>query len=168
MEQEQINQDNQDNTINQDEKMTVKQNVWQAVKFTLFSSSAGLIQTISFTLLNEFTRLPYWPCYLIALILSVLYNFTVNRRFTFKSATNVPIAMLKVAAYYAVFTPLSTWAGQMAANHGVNEYIVFILTMISNLITEYSVCRFWVYRNSMNTNDLAMKEKNKADRISGE
>jgi putative flippase GtrA len=150
--------------INQNAKMTVKQNVWQAFKFTLFSTSAGIVQTVSFTLLNELTDFPYWPCYLIALILSVLYNFTVNRRFTFKSATNVPIAMLKIICYYLVFTPLSTWAGQTAANHGINEYIVFVLTMLSNLVTEYSVCRFWVYRNSMNTNDLAMKEKNKADR----
>jgi len=149
--------------INQDAKMTAKQNVWQAFKFTLFSASAGIVQTVSFTLLNELTNFPYWPCYLIALILSVLYNFTVNRRFTFKSAANVPIAMLKIACYYMVFTPLSTWAGQAAADHGINEYIVFVLTMLSNLITEYSVCRFWVYRNSMNTNDLAMKEKNKAD-----
>ena len=144
----------------------MKQNVWQAFKFTLFSSTAGIVETVSFTLLNELTDFPYWPCYLIALILSVLYNFTLNRRFTFKSAANVPIAMLKVACYYMVFTPLSTWAGQAATDHGINEYIVFCLTMISNLITEYSVCRFWVYRNSMNTNDLAMKEKNKAEKKS--
>jgi len=159
MENEQSDQDNQDDKINQGEKMTAKQNVWQAIKFTLFSSSAGIVQTVTFTLLNELTNLPYWPCYLTALILSVLYNFTVNRRFTFKSATNVPIAMLKIACYYMVFTPLSTWAGQAVTDHGINEYIVFGLTMLSNLVTEYSVCRFWVYRNSMNTNDLAMKKK---------
>ena len=163
MENEQINQDAK---INQGEKMTFKQNAWQAFKFTLFSSTAGLIQTITFTLLNELTDLPYWPCYLIALILSVLYNFTINRRFTFKSATNVPIAMLKIICYYMVFTPLSTWAGQAATDHGINEYIVFALTLISNLITEYSVYRFWIYRNSMNTNDLAMKEKDKKDKKS--
>jgi putative flippase GtrA len=145
--------------INQTAKMTVKQNVWQAFKFTLFSASAGLVQTISFTLLNELTSFPYWICYLTALILSVLYNFTVNRRFTFKSATNVPIAMLKVAGFYMVFTPLSTWAGQSAQNQGINEYLIFVLTMLSNLVLEYSFCRFVVYRDSMNTNDLAIKEK---------
>jgi len=154
MEQDQMEQDKIDQT-GQNAKMTVKQNVWQAFKFTLFSTSAGIIQTISFTLLNEFTGFPYWICYLVALILSVLYNFTVNRRFTFKSATNVPIAMLKVAGFYMVFTPLSTWAGQAAQNKGINEYLIFVLTMISNLILEYSFCRFVVYRNSMNTNDLA-------------
>jgi putative flippase GtrA len=144
--------------INQNNKMTTRQNVWQMVKFTLFSVSAGIVETISFTLLNELTVLPYRFCYLIALILSVLYNFTVNRRFTFKSATNVPIAMLKVTGFYLVFTPLSTWAGHTATNQNINEYIIFGLTMLSNLVLEYLFCRFVVYRNSMNTNDLAKKE----------
>ena len=146
------------------EQMTTKENVLQAVKFTLFSTSAGIIEAGSFALLNELTNFPYWPSYLIALILSVLWNFTFNRRFTFKSATNVPIAMLKVAGFYLVFTPLSTWAGHLAANRGVNEYIILGLTMISNLILEYLFCRFVVYRNSMNTNDLAMKKKNSMDK----
>jgi putative flippase GtrA len=143
----------------QNTTMTAKQNVWQIIKFTLFSTSAGIVETISFTLLNELTGLPYRFSYLIALILSVLYNFTVNRRFTFKSATNVPIAMLKVAGFYLFFTPLSTWAGHAATSQNINEYIIFGLTMLSNLVLEYLFCRFVVYRNSMNTNDLAMKEK---------
>ena len=147
----------------QNDKMTFRQNVWQAFKFTLFSTSAGIIQTISFTLLNELTHFNYWFCYLVALTLSVLYNFTVNRRFTFKSATNVPIAMMKVAGFYAVFTPLSTWIGQTAQNNGINEYVIFVLTMLSNLVLEYSFCRFVVYRKSMNTNDLAMKDKMKKE-----
>ena len=84
-----------------------KKEIWRAVKFTLFSASAGIIEFVSFTLLNEFTFWSYWPCYLIALVLSVLWNFTLNRKFTFRSANNVPLAMLKVALYYAVFTPLS-------------------------------------------------------------
>ena len=143
--------------------MTTKENVLQAVKFTLFSASAGIIEAGSFTLLNEFTDFPYWPSYLIALVLSVLWNFTFNRRFTFKSATNVPIAMLKVAGFYLVFTPLSTWIGHLATNQGINEYIILGLTMISNLVLEYLFCRFVVYRGSMNTNDLAIKEKNRTD-----
>ena len=85
--------------------------LWRAVKFLLFSASAGIIEIVSFALLNELTGWSYRPCYLIALVLSVLWNFTLNRRFTFRSANNVPVAMLKVAAYYAVFTPLSTVLG---------------------------------------------------------
>jgi putative flippase GtrA len=76
-------------------KCTKKQTLTQMVKFTLFAASAGIIQVVSFTILNELTQWTYWPCYLIALVLSVIYNFTLNRRFTFKSATNVPIAMMK-------------------------------------------------------------------------
>jgi putative flippase GtrA len=138
-----------------------KQNMVQFLKFTAFSCTAGAVQAISFTLLNELTRLSYWPCYLTALILSVLYNFTVNRRFTFKSAANVPIAMLKILGYYAVFTPLSTWWGDRLTAAGWNDYIVLGGTMLINFITEFLFCRFVVYRNSINTNDLGKKEKHR-------
>ena len=60
----------------------------RTLKFVLFSISAGLIEIIAFSLLNELTGWSYWPCYLIALILSVLWNFTLNRRYTFQSASN--------------------------------------------------------------------------------
>jgi putative flippase GtrA len=144
---------------NQREEMNAKQNVWQAAKFTLFSISAGAIEALSFTLLNELTGFPYWPSYLIALTLSVLYNFTVNRRFTFKSAANVPAAMLKVLGFYLVFTPLSTLAGHHAEAAGINEYIVLGVTMVCNLLLEFLFCRFVVYRGSINTNDLARKKE---------
>ncbi|MDR1929202.1 MAG: GtrA family protein [Treponema sp.] len=148
-----------DKKADRTEEMSAKQTAWQAVKFTLFSTSAGAIEFLSFTLLNELTGFPYWPSYLIALTLSVLYNFTVNRRFTFKSAANVPIAMLKVLGFYLVFTPLSTWAGHTAEGNGANEYIVLGITMICNLLLEYLFCRFVVYRGTINTNDLAKKDK---------
>lgn len=144
-----------------------KELIIQMVKFVLFSASAGIIQILSFTLLNElvnwgpaFEDTEYGPNYFIALVLSVLWNFTFNRKFTFKSANNVPIAMLKVFAYYCVFTPLSIWWGialtQAVAWEGF-EYIVLIGTMLINMATEYLVCKFWVYRNSENTNDIAKK-----------
>jgi putative flippase GtrA len=146
------------NKENAPPEISPRQTAWQAFKFTLFSISAGAIELLSFTLLNELTGFPYWPSYLIALALSVLYNFTLNRRFTFKSAANVPAAMLKVLGFYLVFTPLSTWAGHRAEGAGVNEYIVLGLTMVCNLILEFLFCRFVVYRHSMNTNDLAQKK----------
>ncbi len=123
----------------------------QLIRFTLFSASAGLIQIASFTLLNELCHMIYWPAYLISLILSVLWNFTFNRKFTFKSATNVPIAMIKVFCFYIVFTPVSTLLGNLAQNNKVNEYIVLALTMISNFILEFLYCKFFVYKNSENT-----------------
>lgn len=130
------------------------------LKFFLFSTSAGIIEMASFALLNEFTNLPYWPCYLTALILSVLWNFTFNRKFTFKSANNVPIAMLKVAAFYAVFTPATTWLGSFLADGlGWNEYLVTIINMAINLTTEYVYDRFFVFGKSIDTNQAASKAK---------
>ena len=129
-----------------------KKELWRAAKFTLFSASAGLIEIGSFTLLNEFTGLSYWPCYLIALTLSVLWNFTLNRNFTFKSASNVPVAMLKVACYYLVFTPLSTWLGDyLVETLGWNEYLVTALNMIINFVTEFLYQRFFVFGKSIDT-----------------
>lgn len=130
-----------------------KKEIIRTIKFTLFSISAGLIQTVSFTLLNELLHLEYWISYFIALILSVVWNFTLNRKFTFCSANNVPVAMLKVACYYAVFTPLSTWwtAVLTGAGFGWNEYLVLAITMLSNFVTEYLFDRFVVFGKSIDT-----------------
>ena len=128
-----------------------KTSVWQVIKFTLFSISAGVIQVVSFTFINELLQWAYWPAYLTSLVLSVLWNFTLNRRYTFQSAANVPIAMAKVFGYYLIFTPLSTWLGALAEGAGVNEYIVLAVTMLSNFITEFLFCKFVVYRNQENT-----------------
>lgn len=118
----------------------------QAFKFTLFSISAGLIQIVSFTLLNELIKWAYWPSYLISLILSILWNFTLNRNFTFKDSSNVPVAMLKVFAFYLVFTPVSTYLGNLAEVSGVNEYIVLIVTMLINFVTEFLYQKFIVFK----------------------
>lgn len=126
---------------------------WRVVKFVLFSASAGIIQMGSFALLNELTGWSYWPCYLISLVLSVVWNFTLNRKFTFKSAANVPAAMAKVLAYYAVFTPLSTLLGNFLAEGLLwNEYLVTAINMILNLFTEYLFQRFVVYGKNVDTN----------------
>ena len=128
--------------------------VLQAVKFVLFSASAGLIQTGVFALLHDVVKAfgqSYWPCYLIALVCSVVWNFTLNRNFTFRSAANVPVAMLKIAIYYAIFTPLSTWWGDALEKAGWNAYLILILTMFVNLVTEFCVYKFIVFRNSEDT-----------------
>lgn len=131
--------------------MSDKKSFLQVIKFTLFSISAGVIQVLSFTLLNELLNIVYWPAYLTSLILSVLWNFTLNRRYTFQSAANVPIAMLKVFGFYLVFTPLSTWLGQLAEYSGVNEYIILAVTMLSNFVLEFLFCKLVVYKNQENT-----------------
>ena len=125
---------------------------WRVVKFVLFSASAGIIQMGAFALLNELSGWSYWPCYLIALVLSVVWNFTLNRKFTFKSAANVPAAMAKVLAYYAVFTPLSTLLGSYLAETLMwNEYLVTAINMILNLFTEYLYQRYVVYGKNVDT-----------------
>ncbi len=130
-----------------------KKELIRTLKFVLFSISAGIIQVISFTLMEEILHLEHWLSYLVALILSVLWNFTLNRKFTFYSANNVPIAMLKVALFYLAFTPLSTWWTAVLTGEGFlwNEYLVLILTMLVNFVTEYLYDRFIVFGGSIDT-----------------
>ena len=127
-----------------------KESVFQAIKFALFSASAGIIQAVAFAIFNEVFGWIYWPAYLTALVLSIVWNFTLNRKYTFKSAVNVPVAMLKLFGFYAVFTPVSTYLGHLASA-SVNEYIVLAVTMASNLILEFLFCKFVIYRNQENT-----------------
>ncbi len=135
---------------------TKKKEFIRVIKFALISASAGILQAGSFALLNEVLDVNYWVAYLVSLLLSVLWNFTVNRKITFKAANNVAIAMILVLAFYAVFTPLSTVLGQLATDGGVNEYIVLAVTMISNMLLEFLYTRFIVYRKSC---DTAKKDK---------
>ena len=127
-----------------------KKELLQTIKFTLFSISAGIIQISSFALFNEILKLKWWPSYLISLILSVLWNFTLNRKFTFQSASNVPVAMLKVFAYYCVFSPLSTLFGNRLVAVGWNDYLVTGINMLINLVTEYLYQKYFVFRDTLN------------------
>ena len=142
--------------------MDKKKEFFRAVKFTLFSASAGIIELAVFALLNELLGLPYWLCYLLALVASVLWNFTLNRKFTFQSANNVPKAMLQVALFYAVFTPLSTLLEHFLTEKlGWNEYLATGINMALNLTTEYLYDRFVVFRGSIDTNERAKKQQAK-------
>jgi putative flippase GtrA len=127
-----------------------KKQLWQATKFTLFSISAGIIQIGSFAVLELFIK-DYWVPYLISLLLSILWNFTLNRKFTFKSAANVPVAMAKVLGFYLLFTPLSTWLGNLAEAGGVNDFLILGVTMVSNFVLEFLFCKFVVYRGQEDT-----------------
>ena len=126
----------------------------RVIKFTLFSISAGVIQMLAFALLTELTPLPYWPRYLTALILSVLWNFRLNREFTFKAANNIPIAMIKVAVFYMIFTPATTIGGSyLVETLGWNDYLVTALNMLLNFVTEYLYDRFIVFGKEINTKE---------------
>ena len=155
------------------DKTKSKGGVWQFIKFALFSASAGIIQILSFTLMSEvIIKLPflqnlmetnrtfakimsneYGPMYLIALLLSVIWNFTFNRKFTFKSAANVPIAMLKVLAFS---TLLGNYFTAKYADVTAINYIVLACTMACNMTTEFLYDKFVVFKGSENT---AVKEK---------
>ena len=136
----------------------------RSLKFLLFSISAGVIELAAFSLLNELTAWSYWPCYLIALALSVLWNFTLNRRYTFQSANNVPKAMALVVAFYCVFTPLSTWLGHYLADVlGWNEYLVTVINMVLKFALEFLYDRFVVFRDSLDTNSVAKKAEEKGE-----
>lgn len=132
--------------------MAIDKKEWiRGAKFLMFSVSAGVIELGTFTLLNEMTQLPEWLSYLTGLLLSVLWNFTLNRKFTFKSAANIKIAMGKVLAYYAVFTPLSTYLEKYLTSLAWNEYLVTAINMVLNFTTEFLYQRFFVFGKSLDT-----------------
>ena len=129
----------------------------RALKFTLFSISAGVIQEGTFLLMYNVLHWSWWPAYLISLVLSVVYNFTINRKYTFHSAANVPVAMLKVFAYYCVFTPVSVFGGRYLTDQcGWNGNLVQILMMLLNFVTEFLFTRFVVYGRQVD-NDGTVK-----------
>lgn len=137
-----------------------KKELMRTIKFTLFSISAGAIQLLSYTLFYEVVHLPEYLSYLFALILSVIWNFTLNRKFTFQSANNVPVAMLKVALFYAVFTPATTFLEKyLTETLGWNGYIATIINMVLNFVLEYLYDRYFVFKDSIDTNDVAKKKQ---------
>jgi len=129
-----------------------KKEILKTVKFTLFSISAGIIQALSFALLNDVIKIPSWSVnYVVSLALSVLWNFTLNRTYTFQSASNVPIAMLKVALFYVVFAPASTALGNYLTGTLLwNEYLVTGLNMIGNLVLEFFYDKYYVFKDTLN------------------
>ena len=132
--------------------MKNKKELLRTIKFTLFSISAGIIEIGLFTLLDKFTNWPYWPCYLIALVVSVIWNFTLNREYTFKSTANVSLAMLKVGLFYLIFTPTSTILGNYLAEHlHWYEFLVTALNMLCNFIFEYLYDKYYVFKGTIDT-----------------
>ena len=141
--------------------MSRKKEIWQMIKFTLFSISAGVIQEAGFLLMFNLLSLPYWLSYLVSLAASVIWNFTFNRRYTFRSDCDIKRSMLLVALFYAVFTPVTTFGGEALIRLGWNGNLVQIGTMILNLVTEYLYQRFVVFRTTIDTNDVAKRAQNK-------
>lgn len=141
-----------------EENKSKKGEIKRVILFTLFSVSAGIIEIAAFSIMELTGKFPYWISYLSALVLSVIWNFTLNRNFTFQSANNIPVAMLKVAAFYAVFTPVSTLLGNYLAETLLwNGFLVTALNMAANFVLEYLYDRFFVFGKSIDTNNRAKK-----------
>ena len=136
-----------------------KETLWQVIKFTLFSISAGLIQIATFEIMYDLIHINYWVSYLVSLVLSVLWNFTFNRKYTFQASNNIPLSMLLVAILYAVFTPLSTLWGHALEKIGVTGFLVTAISMIINFVTEFLYQKFVVFRKSNKTvGDIAFEK----------
>lgn len=150
--------------MTENKPLNKKKEMLRAIKFTLISISAGIIQLGSTALLELIPVMPGWASYLIGLVLSVLWNFTINRRYTFKSASNVPIAMLKVGLFYLVYAPLSTWVESIFEQNGWEVMIATVVLMLVNFVLEFLYCRFFVFRKSVDTNDIAKREQEKEDK----
>jgi putative flippase GtrA len=133
-----------------------KKELLRSLKFLCFSVSAGVIELASFSILSIFLSDEYYVIKaFISLSLSVIWNFTFNRKFTFKSASSVPIAMLKVLCYYIVFAPLSIFLADLYLVKTLhwNEFIVKFVTMLVNFVTEFLYQRFFVFGKSLDTNN---------------
>lgn len=154
-------------------KTAKRKEIIRVIKYFAIAASAGAIELASYSILDGVTKWSYWPCYLIALVLSVVWNFTFNRKYTFKSANNVPVAMLKVFLYYLVFTPLSTVLGAYLSDGIIAGSQVFdslawpgllvtIINMLINGVTEFLYQRFFVFGKSIDTNAVAEREAKKA------
>lgn len=134
----------------------MNKNLWQAVKFTLFSVSAGIIQVLSFALLHDVLGLEsYWMSHVPSLVLSVIWNFTFNRRYTFRSDAPLVRSMLLVALFYVVFTPASAWWGTLLERAGVHAWLIEAINLLANFVLEFLYQRFIVYRGHIDTNDIA-------------
>lgn len=130
-----------------------KKEYLRAIKFLLFSISAGVIQFVSFALMDLIPDFDYVIKAYIALTLSVVWNFTFNRKYTFRSISNIKVAMFKTFCYYLVFAPLSIHLADIYLVKTLywNELIVTGCTMLINLITEFLFQRFFIYNNSLDS-----------------
>ena len=129
-------------------KMKSNQTKIEAFKFTLISISAGLIQLLSFALLTWAIPIfggEYGINYVISLLLSIVWNFTINRKVTFKPTKPIALAMLLILGFYAVFTPVTAVIGSYFVKRGAFELLVLGITMVSNLVLEFVYIKYVVY-----------------------
>ena len=145
-------------------KPTKKQQFFQFVKFTLFSVSAGVIQLLSTTILHQWTGWLsnyYWLAYIIGLTLSVIWNFTFNRKFTFKATNNVPLAMALVILYNCIIVVPLAFGGDALVNLWGEQWgiLVTAISLLINFITEFFWDKFIVFKRAVTDRILKFIKK---------
>lgn len=155
-----------------DEKRAKRQEKLQFVKYALCAASAGIIQFLTFTILQavipdngqtmhfivENMSVVTFSATTVALCLSILWNFTLNRKFTFKDAGNVPKAMVLAFIFYIPFYPFQTWYVHTikellgaSINIDAAGIIAEGTVMIMNFILEFLWQKFVVFRKKKPT-----------------
>lgn len=145
---------------------------WQAVKYFLCMCSAGLIEMITYYIFLAVLPIdPKATIYFLdpvplsklvfvseclSLGLSIIWNFTFNRKFTFKSAKNVPVAMALAFLFYVPFFPFAAWyvpklTRALASLGGFGGFLAKGTKMILNGVLEFCWQKFVIYRKSANT-----------------
>jgi len=148
---------------NKKEHKTFWKEFWRTVKYFLIAASAGLIQFGVCSIFDEviyarFDHAYYMVFYFVALVLSVLWNFTINRSVTFKSVGNVPKAMLKVLGYYVVYTPLSLLFAKYGQGWGIPEMVITVINILINGVTEYLFMRLFVFKKEIDSRNEETKK----------
>lgn len=157
-------QENLQNPEKQDEQLRPKQQFFQFLKFLAFSLSAGVIQIVTFELLYTVIGWKsWWATYLISIILSVVWNFTFNRKFTFKAATNVPVSMVLALLFYVPFIPLSVFGGNALEGIGWNGTLVTLMMMVINFLGEFVWDKFIVFNEKV-VDKIVKKRKKEEDK----
>ncbi|MDE7330601.1 MAG: GtrA family protein [Clostridia bacterium] len=147
-------------------KMTKTQQFLQFLKFTAFSASAGVIQLLTTTTLHQWTGWLidyYWIAYIIGLTLSVIWNFTFNRKFTFKEAHNIKLAMVLVILYNCIIViPLAFGGNELERLWGPDlGIVVTVITLLINFVTEFAWDKLVVFNKKSNDKILSWFKKKK-------
>lgn len=170
-------------------KAARKKKAKRFLKYAIIAISGGLIQLTAYIILSDAIKLDkhvsfdaiyqkqpwlteifydpdtgktYGLSYFIAVSLSVIWNFTFNRKYTFKSASNVPKAMLLFVLYYAFSIPFNCWAIVQLNKLVVfplSDKVILICIMLANGLPAFFYQRYVVFGRSLDTKHKKKKRQ---------
>ncbi|MDO5025763.1 MAG: GtrA family protein [Trueperella sp.] len=126
-------------------KIKLTETQLQAVKFTLLSGTAAVVEAGSYALFLALDLMPVSWAQAISVALSVLWNFTLNRKFTFKSTGNVPFAMLLVSLFYVAYIPISSVLAGLMDDAGMHPAVIKIIWLLINFVGEFIWWKYVVF-----------------------